>query len=158
MIQGESIRKCIQEELSQRGLFLVDVTVRPGNRITVFVDSMQGVTLEECISVSRFIESKFDREAEDFELEVSSPGLDSPLKLPQQYQKNMGRILEVITFDGMKTTGKLVEAGEELIRLELETMEKDSKTRKKVKVIKTWERKIDEIKSARVAISLKNKK
>jgi ribosome maturation factor RimP len=152
---GEIIRKYLQEELPQRGLFLVDVTVKPGNRITVFVDSMKGVTLDECIGVSRLIESKLDREAEDFELEVSSPGLGNPLKLPQQFEKNLGRILEVITFDGMKTTGKLVMAGEEMIRLEVETLGKDTHSRKKVKVIKTWEKRIEEIKTAKVSISLK---
>jgi ribosome maturation factor RimP len=152
---GEIIRKCLQEELPHRGLFLVDVAVKPGNRITVFVDSMKGVTLDECMGVSRFIESKLDREADDFELEVSSPGLGNPLKLPRQFEKNLGRILEVITFDGMKTTGKLVMAGEEMIRLEVETLEKDPHSRKKVKVVKTWEKRIEDIKIAKVGISLK---
>ena len=151
----EKIRKCLHEELPQRGLFLVDIAVKPGNRITVFIDSMKGVTLEECIGVSRFIESKLDREAQDFELEVSSPGLGNPLKLPQQFEKNLGRILEVITFDGMKTTGKLVMAGEEMIRLEVETLERDAHSRKKLKVVKTWEKRIEDIKTAKVGISLK---
>jgi ribosome maturation factor RimP len=152
---SEKIRKCLHEELPQRGLFLVDVAEKPGNRITVFVDSMKGVTLEECIGVSRFIESQLDRAAEDFELEVSSPGLGNPLKMPQQFEKNLGRILEVITFDGMKTTGKLIMAGEEMIRLEVETLEKDARGRKKLKVVKSWEKRIEDIKTAKVGISLK---
>jgi ribosome maturation factor RimP len=155
MSQEELIRKCLQEELPQRGLFLVEVAAKPGNRFTVFVDSMKGVTLEECIGVSRFIESKLNREAEDFELEVSSPGLGNPLKLPQQFQKNLGRVLDVITFDGIKTTGKLVSAEEEMIRLEVETLERDVHSRKKIKVVKTWERRIEDIKTAKVGISLK---
>jgi ribosome maturation factor RimP len=155
MIQVESIMAFLQEELTQRGLFLVDVTVRPGNRITVFIDSMKGLGIEECIAVSRFIESKLDREKEDFNLEVSSPGLENPLRLPQQYLKNLGKLLEVVTFDGMKTKGRLIAAGEGSITLEVETLEKDSKSRKKVKVIRTWEKRIEEIKTAKVDISLK---
>jgi len=155
MRAGELIRMYLQEELPKQGLFLVDVIEKPGNRIAVFVDSIKGITIEECISISRFIESKLDRDAEDFELEVSSPGLENPLKLPEQFQKNMGRELEVVTFDGLKTRGKLVMAGDGVIRLEVESIEKDSHSRKKVKRINNWERRIEDIKSAKVAISFK---
>jgi ribosome maturation factor RimP len=155
MIQVDLVRSCLQDELPRRGLFLVDVTVSPGNRITVHADSMKGITVEECIAVSRFIESRFNRETEDYELEVSSPGLDNPLKQPVQYQKNLGRWLDVITFDGLKTTGKLVRASEGSIALEIETIEKDARTRKKVVVKKLFEKRIDEIKAAKIVISLK---
>lgn len=155
MIQIELVRSYLQDELPKRGLFLVDVTVNPGNRITVHADSMKGITIEECIAVSRFIESRFNRETEDYELEVSSPGLENPLKQPEQYQKNLGRWLDVITFDGLKTTGKLVNATEGSIALEIETIEKDARTRKKVVVKKLFEKRIDEIKAAKIVISLK---
>jgi ribosome maturation factor RimP len=155
MIKAEQIRTFLQEELPQRGLFLVDVTVNPGNRIMVFVDSVKGVTIDECMAVSRYIESKFSRETEDYELEVSSPGLDNPLKLPRQFEKNLGRWLDVITFDGLKTTGRLVMATEESISLELEVNERIAGNRKKVKVNKIWEKRIAEIKSAKVVIHLK---
>jgi len=155
MIQVELVRSYLLDELPKRGLFLVDVTVNPGNRISVHADSMKGITVEECIAVSRFIESKFNRETEDYELEVSSPGLDNPLKQPEQYQKSLGRWLDVITFDGLKTTGKLVDVSAESIKLELEYIEKDAKTRKKVVEKKFWEKRIDEIKAAKIVISLK---
>jgi len=155
MIQVELVRSYLLDELPKRGLFLVDVTVNPGNRISVHADSMKGITVEECIAVSRFIESKFNRETEDYELEVSSPGLDNPLKQPEQYQKSLGRWLDVITFDGLKTTGKLVDVSAESIKLELESIEKDAKTRKKVVEKKFWEKRIDEIKAAKIVISLK---
>jgi ribosome maturation factor RimP len=152
MIKAEQIRTLLRDELPQRDLFLVDVTVNPGNRIVVYVDSMKGVSIDECMNVGRYIGSKLDREVEDFELEVSSPGLDNPLKLPQQYLKNMGRVLEVLTFDGVKTTGRLVKANEESIRLEVESLTKDGKGRKKVKLTQTWEKSMNEIKTAKVVI------
>ncbi len=152
MIKAEQIRTLLRDELPQRDLFLVDVTVNPGNRIVVYVDSMKGVSIDECMYVSRYIGSKLDREVEDFELEVSSPGLDNPLKLPQQYLKNMGRVLEVVTFDGVKTTGRLVKANEESIRLEVESLTKDDKGRKKVKMAQIWEKSMNEIKTAKVVI------
>ena len=155
MIQVELVRSLLQEELPRCGLFLVDVSVNPGNRIMVHADSMKGITIEECIAVSRFIESRFDRETEDYELEVSSPGLDNPLKQPEQYQKSIGRWMDVITFDGLKTTGKLVNASAAAIELEIESIEKDALTRKKVVVKKLWEKRIDEIKAAKIVISLK---
>lgn len=155
MIQADLVKSYLQDELPKRGLFLVDVTVSPGNRITVHADSMKGITIEECIAVSRFIESRFNREAEDYELEVSSPGLENPLKQPEQYQKNLGRWLDIITFDGLKTTGKLVNASGESVTLETESIEKDALTRKKVTVKKLWEKRIDEIKAAKIVITLK---
>jgi len=155
MIQVELVKSCLLDELPRRGLFLVDVAVSPGNRITVHADSMKGITIEECIAVSRFIESRFNRETEDYELEVSSPGLENPLKQPEQFQKNLGRWLDVITFDGLKTTGKLIRAEGGSITLELESIEKDALTRKKVVVKKLFEKRMDEIKAAKIVISLK---
>ncbi len=155
MIQIETIRALLEEELPKRDLFLVDVSVRPGNRITVLADSMKGITLDECIGISRFIESNLDREADDFELEVSSPGLDNPLKIPKQFEKNLGRWLEVVTFDGIKTTGKLIEATSDRIRMEVESKSKGTGKNKKTVENIVWERRMDEIKSAKIVISLK---
>ncbi len=156
MIKAALIRSYLEEELAQSGKFLVDVTVSTGNKIVVYMDSLKGVTLDECIQVSRFLESKLDREVEDFELEVSSPGLDKPLKLPVQYEKNLGRMLDVLKAGGNKITGKLEailpEGG---IRLEAEKAVKDSKTGKKKKQSEILEIKFEEIKTAKVVISLK---
>lgn len=155
MISAESIRNLLQEELIAKGLFLVDVIVRPGNKISVYIDNMKGVTLEECIVVNRFLEAKLDRDTEDFELEVSSPGLDRPLKLPVQFEKNIGRMLDVVKSDGIKITGRLLESGSEGLRLDTEVAVKDGKKGKKriehiMHVIK-----FEEIKAAKIVISLK---
>lgn len=155
MINAAIIRGYLEDELTQRGHFLVEVVVRPGNKIVVYMDSMKGVTLDECKSVSRFLEGKLDRNMEDFELEVSSPGLDNPLKLPVQYEKSTGRLLDVVKYDGIKITGKLVSLNEGVIQLETEATIKDSKTGKKKKEQKLQEIKFEDIKTAKVVISLK---
>jgi len=155
MIRDEAIREHLEEELIRRGLFLVEAAVKPVNRIIVYIDSMAGVTLEECMSVSRYLEKKLDREVEDFELEVSSPGLDRPLKLPVQYEKNTGRMLDVLKTDGMKVTGKLLGISTGVIQLQTETTEKNGKTGKKTTRQELVEIKLQEIKTAKVIISLK---
>ena len=156
MISEAIIKGYLEDEVIRRDLFLVEVAVRPVNKIAVFVDSFKGVTLEECIGISRYLESKLDRSVEDFELEVSSPGLDKPLKLPVQFEKNKGRMLDVGMFDGIKVTGKLLEMKSGVISLETETRVKDSTGKKKLQV-HTQEIKLEEIKSAKIVISLKKK-
>jgi ribosome maturation factor RimP len=154
-MHAELIRGYLQDELNARGLFLVDVVVTPVNKIVVYLDSVKGVTVDECRTVSRFLENRLDRNVEDFELEVSSPGLDKPLKLPVQYEKNTGRLLDVVKYDGIKITGKLLNINQGIIELEAEVTTKDSKTGKKKTEIKLQEIKLEEIKTAKVVISLK---
>ena len=108
----------------------MDVTVRPGNKIVVYIDSMKGVTLEECIAVSRFLESNSTGMLKILNWKFLHPGLDNPLKLPVQYEKNMGRMLDVVKFDGIKITGKLTGHQEDGIRLETETIDKRQQDRK----------------------------
>jgi ribosome maturation factor RimP len=157
MIKTELIRDLLQDELALRGLFLVEVLVRPANKIVVFLDSMKGVTLDECMAVSRYLERKLDRNLEDFELEVSSPGLDRPLKLPVQFEKNTGRMLDVVKYDGIKVTGKLKGLSGGVVMLETEVTAKDPRTGKRKKDYKLQEIKQEEIKTAIVNISIKSK-
>jgi ribosome maturation factor RimP len=122
----------------------------------VFLDNIKGVTLEECMAIHRFLESKMDRDVEDYELEISSPGLDKPLKLPVQFEKNKGRMLEVVKTDGIKVTGKLVGLSDGLIRLETEVKVKDAKTGKKKTIETIQSLRPEDIKTAKVVISLKS--
>jgi ribosome maturation factor RimP len=155
MISADHIRELLEEEITRQDLFLVDIIVRPGNKIGIYVDSMQGVTLETCISVSRFLESRLDRDKEDFELEVSSPGLDRPLKLPVQFIKNIGRTLDVVMKDGIKVSGKLLSIDNDgIITLEAEVTGKNEKGKKKKELV-AKQIKQEEIKSAKIVISLK---
>lgn len=155
MISTAKIHEYLADELEGRGLFLVEVTVKKGNRITVYIDSMKGVTLDECVSVSRYLEGRLDRNVEDFELEVSSPGLDKPLKLPVQFEKNKGRILDIVKSDGIKITGKLTGMENGTVSIESPEVVKDAATGKKRTENRIHAIRLDEIKSAKVVISVK---
>jgi ribosome maturation factor RimP len=102
--------------------FLVEVRLRPGNKIQVFLDADSGISLGACTKVNRKLYPKIEEaglfEPGNFELEVSSPGLDEPLKLPRQYKKNLGRAVEVVMKDGRKITGKLLEVHDTSILVE----------------------------------------
>ncbi len=124
MISDKIIRQYIDENLAGTDLFLVDLTIKPGNRILVFLDSDTSVLIEHCIGLSKFIESQLDRDAEDFELNVSSAGLDHPYKLLRQYIKNIGREISVTLNDGRKVEGALIFADEKGIEVIEKTKEK----------------------------------
>ncbi len=98
--------------------FPVEVAVRTGNRITVFIDGDRDVTVSDCQAISRKLEHMLDRNREDFELTVSSAGTDRPLKYPRQYPKNTGRTLAVVTTGGEQLTGRMVAADEKGFELE----------------------------------------
>lgn len=99
--------------------FLVDVKLKPGNNIQIFVDADGGLPLSRCISYNRALYKLIEESAlfndGDFALEVSSPGLEEPLKLHRQYLKNIGRNVEVVLKDGKKITGKLLSAEEHIV-------------------------------------------
>lgn len=117
MISTKHISSIVETGLKGTDIFLVEAEVRKGNYIRVYIDSPGGVTIEECANVSRIIESGLDREIEDYELEVSSPGLNAPLKVLPQYVKNIGREVEVVKMDGIKLSGKLMQADKQGIVL-----------------------------------------
>ncbi len=116
MIDRKKISRLVDNYLKGDNKFLVEVRVRSGNHINVFLDGDQGVTISDCVDVSRHIESNLDRESEDFDLKVSSAGIDQPYKLKRQYKKNIGQMVKVTMIDGKEFKGKLVNvAGEEII-------------------------------------------
>jgi ribosome maturation factor RimP len=107
MIDRETITGLVKAYISGTDLFIVDIHVSRSNSIRIMIDNEKGVSLEECIGLSRALEEKLDREQHDFQLEVSSPGLTEPFKVLPQYMKNIGREVEVITTNGQKHEGKL---------------------------------------------------
>lgn len=117
MIAEKQILELIEAHFTGTDLFPVEVKVKPGNRIYIFIDSDTSVTIAQCIGLSRFIEKQFDREIEDFELNVSSSGLDQPYKLIRQYIKNVGRDVAVVKKDKIKIEGRLLAADEEGINV-----------------------------------------
>lgn len=112
MITQSNIASLVDQHLANSDKFLVEVLIKPGNRIYVFIDGDHGVMIADCVEVSRLIESSLDRETEDFELNVSSAGADQPMKLPRQYTKNIGRSLQVKLSEDKTVTGKLEEVTE----------------------------------------------
>ena len=113
MISESLIKGLIEEHLQGSDRFLVELLIKSGNRILVFIDSDTSVLIEHCVSLSRHIEQQLDRDEEDFELNVSSAGLDQPYRLVRQYVKNIGRDVAVLLADGSKISGKLVAADNE---------------------------------------------
>jgi ribosome maturation factor RimP len=118
MISDLHIRELAERALEGTDSFLVDVHVTPMNKIMVYLDRKGGVNINQCVEVSRFIEKSLDRDVEDFELEVSSAGMDQPFRVLRQYQKNIGREVEVKLKDGKKLTGNLIKADEQGITLQ----------------------------------------
>ena len=113
MIEKKTVCQIVEEWLKGKDYFLVEVTVSPDDKIVVEIDHAEGVWIEDCVELSRFIESKLNREEEDYELEVGSAGIGQPFKVVQQYYNHIDREVEVLTKDGRKLTGVLKDADED---------------------------------------------
>ena len=108
----------INDEIVARGCFIIEVSVSKDNDIVLTVEKEEGVVeLDDCVSLSRYFESKFDREAEDYSLTVSSAGLDQPFKVFKQYQKALGTKVEVMLKGGRKMVAVLTAADQESVTL-----------------------------------------
>lgn len=126
------LQEFIEKQLEGSEYFLTDLRLSPTNEITVEIDSLTPGDIEECVALTRAIESEFDRDVEDYELEVGTAGLTSPLKIPRQYQKYIGRDLEVLTKDGKKLKGMLRSADDEGIAIVTEQKVKKEGQKKPV--------------------------
>ena len=150
MTDKANIERLVEEHIQGSGIFNVAVRVSVNGKITVLVDRKERITIEDCAEISRFIEKHLDREVEDYELQVSSPGLDMPFLVVQQYYKNEGRQIEVVDTEGEKYRGilKNVTAG----GFELET---GIKTKGKPAEIKDISFNYEQVKSAREIVTFK---
>lgn len=132
------------------GYFLVEVRIKPANNVKVFVDGDQGISIDKCVQYNRALYKKIDESgffpAGDFSLEVSSPGLDEPLKLLRQYRKNVGRQVELVLHDGSRKEGRMVEVTEDGIIVE----ETRGKNRKKEIINHTFL--FDNIKTTKIQV------
>jgi ribosome maturation factor RimP len=127
MISKEEIKKVAEPKIIEQGGFFVDVKVNTANVITVFFDRMEGVQVEHCLLVSKYIEEYFDREVEDYELTVCSAGLDNPFMVDDQYQKHIGKEVGVLLTNGKRKTGIILSYDESLL---LEVVKKKKGNRK----------------------------
>ncbi|MDT8401785.1 MAG: ribosome assembly cofactor RimP [Bacteroidales bacterium] len=120
MINKEIVKDVVKNYCEGRDIFPVDIKVSTTNRITVLVNKPSGISIEECVMLSRHIEANLDREKEDYELNVSSPGLDMPFKVREQYEMSIGRKVEVTDNEGKKITGTLKNVSGEGFEIETE--------------------------------------
>ena len=130
----EKVEQLISEGIEGTDIFLVKLTVSSSNDINVLLDSDSGLTLSNCRSISRAIESSLDREYEDFSLTVSSAGVGEPLVL-RQYKKNVGRQVRVTLIDGEVIEAKLLAADDKGVELEWKTREKKPTGKGKITVL-----------------------
>ena len=131
MITEKKIRELTEEKIKGTDRFIVSVKVSTAKKIEVLLDGLTNIAINDCIEISRFIESSLDRENEDFELMVSSAGIDQPFTVEKQYQKNIGRELIVLKKDGLKVKGVLVAYEPETsILIESEKIIKNEKNKK----------------------------
>ncbi len=127
MISKEKIEQLVSDILEGTGRFLVQARVSKDNVINVIIDGDQGVTIENCIDVSRFIEKNLDRDVEDYELKVLSSGLEYPFAMLRQYKKYIGKNISVALQNDNKLQGILLEAEESHILLREEIEKKNKK-------------------------------
>ncbi len=156
MIAKKEIIRLAQERIDElnNGNYLVDVNISSKNAINVRMDNLQGgVSVKDCVSVSRNIEHNLDREQEDFELQVSSPGIDQPFMVHQQYTKNVGRDVTVITNSEEVITGELIKANQEEISIKEIKTEKNKLTNKKIQVETIHQLLMSEVRETKLIIS-----
>ena len=107
MIDKNIVKRLVDEWLEGKEYFLVDIQISPDSKVVVEIDHADGVWIEDCVELSKFIEEHLSRDEEDYELEVGSAGLGQPFKVPQQYINFIGKEVEVLDQDGSKVKGIL---------------------------------------------------
>jgi ribosome maturation factor RimP len=150
MINKEHIRQQVEEHISGTGIFLVDVRLSSTGRLTVLIDRHEGVTIDDCASLSKWINLQLGDKAGDYELNVSSPGLDMPFHVIEQYRKNEGRIVEVEKLNGEKIKGILTSVTDGGFDIQNETKQKGKSPETVVSHFN-----YDETKAVKVIISFK---
>jgi len=120
MIDKLTVTKIVEDFLTSSDNYLVSVEVKPDNTIVITIDNDQAVSIDDCIALSSYVESKLDREKEDYALEVSSAGLGQAFKIQRQYRKHVGKEIEVLTRSGNKYAGILKAVDEEKIVLTIQ--------------------------------------
>lgn len=155
MITKSEIVKLVEEKIEGTEYFIVDISVSPSNQIRVEIDGNRGVQINDCVQISRHIEGNYDREEVDFELTVSSAGMDQPFKILRQYERYIGREVETKTTTGDKMKGILVSADQDSMVLEITRKEKIEGKKKKQLVTENKIVPMEQVKETKVVISFK---
>lgn len=155
MIDKNLVESVVNEWLEGRDYFLVDVTVSADNSIVVTIDHAEGVWIEDCAELSRFIESRLDRDQQDYELEVGSAGLGQPFRVKKQYEIHVGEMVETQTKDGHKWQGRLLEVDNDGFTLEVEQKVKPEGAKRPHKELVGMHFTFDEVASTKYLIKVK---
>ena len=155
MIDKNVVKKLVDEWLQDQEYFLVDIEISPDNRIVVEIDHADGVWIEDCVALSRYIEERLSRDDEDYELEVGSAGLGQPFKVPQQYVNFVGKAVEVLDADGIKVKGilKAVDGNDFTVGVEEKVKVEGKKRPVKMEVDHVYQ--MDKVKYTKYIISFK---
>jgi ribosome maturation factor RimP len=113
MIDKQTVQGLVEKWLNDKDYFLTDLTISDDDRIVVEIDHKEGVWIDDCVELSKFIEANLDRDVEDYELEVGSAGIGQPFKVRQQYVNNIGNEVEILLSDGSKLKGVLKDADDD---------------------------------------------
>ena len=153
-MDSNKVKQIVEEAIAANpALFLIDWKISPDDKISILADGDEGLSIEEIVRISRFVENNLDREECDFSLEVSSPGVGTALVMPRQYKKNIGRLLEVTLNNETKVEGEIVEADEEGVVLWWETREPKPLGKGKITVEKEEKINYADIKKAIVKVT-----
>ena len=150
MILKEDIISIAEDKIKSIDGYLVDVKVTPKNVIVIYFDRFDGVSLDHCLSISKYIEDKFDRDIEDYELTVCSAGLDKPFLVSEQYKKNIGKEVRVLLNNGKRKKGVILSYDDALL-LEVGKKNKGKKTYNVKEILISK----DEIKETKLKINFK---
>ena len=152
-MKKERIQHLVDEFLNKhKEIFLVSLKIGVGNHVEVLIDSFQGIKMGDCVKLSRYIEGSLDRDEEDFALQIASAGLSEPFKVFKQYEKNIGRKVDVKLKGGEKILGTLLSADEEG-GIVLETKERKKIGKKKEMVVKQHKFVFEQINQTKIVIS-----
>ena len=155
MIDKKELEALVEEGLSDSDCFVVDVQVKPDNVLVVEIDNNEGVDIERCETLHRFLESKLDRDVEDYELEVGSAGITSPFKVLKQYEKNIGNEVELLTKKGEKLSGILKSANADNFVVTVTKKVKSETSKRKMEVEEDYTFGYEEVKYTKYLIRFK---
>ena len=155
MIDKKFLITQVEEFLETSDNYLVDIIINTGNNISIEIDNVNGVNIDDCVELSRHLESKLNRDEEDFELTVGSVGLTSPFKTLRQYQKNIGNEIEVLTKKGQKLSGVLKSASDDEFTITISKKEKAEGAKRKIEVSEDLPFRYEEIKYTKYLIRFK---
>lgn len=152
MITKDYIQQLAETHLKDSPVFVTGIKIGSDNHVNVFIDGDKGVTIADCVGLSRFIEAELNQRNEDFALDVSSHGATTPLVMPRQYPQHIGREFEIRLLDGKKAEGKLVSMDRERLVLEYSVRENKPIGKGKITVTKQEVVPFNQIKESKIKL------